>query len=189
MISIDNVNLLKYNSTQKIDIKNDNNLIKVELEEKSKTTTFSGKIELDDFEKIKGKSENEIKAFEKFIDKIFSYQGNHAIGTEKLIAKIKIKLNSKENSEIELNSEENSEIEISGYWSAEETSQRILEFAKKISGNNPEKFDMLTGAFKQGFEESKKCFGGELPEVCNNTYDLVIQGFEDMKNETNKIEQ
>jgi hypothetical protein len=183
MISTDNIGLSKYNSTQKIDIKNNNNLIEVELEEKSKITTFSGKIEFDDFKKIKEKSENEIKAFEKFIDKIFSYQGNYAIRTKKSITKIESKLNSEE-----INETENGKTEISGYWSAKETSERILEFSKKISGNNPEKFDMLIDAFKQGFEEAKKCFGGKLPEVCNDTYDLVIQGFENMKNETNEIE-
>lgn len=182
MISINNANISKYNYTQKIDVKNNNNLIKVKAEEKSMVTTFSGKIELDNFEKIKEKSENDIKAFEDFINKIFSYQGNHAIKTKKSVTKIEIKIHLGETEETP--DEEN---KITGYWSAEKTSARILDFAKKVSGNNPEKFDMLIDAFKQGFEEAKKCFGGELPEVCNDTYDLVIEGFEEMKNGTNII--
>ncbi|MDM8534614.1 hypothetical protein QUF55_07940, partial [Clostridiaceae bacterium HSG29] len=183
MSSINEINLSNYNYTQKLDIKKNPNLIKVKLEETNEITTFSGKIEFEDFEKIKEKSNNDIEAFKKFIDKIFSYQGNHAIKSTKSVTTIKIKIETENAEEIE-----NTENKMTGYWGAEETSQRILDFARKVSGNNPEKFDMLLGAFKQGFEEAKKCFGGELPEVCNETYDLVIKGFEDMKNNVNEIE-
>jgi len=183
MTSINEINLSNYNYTQKLDIKKNPNSIKVKFEETAEITSFSGKIEFEDFEKIKEKSNNDIEAFKKFIDKIFSYQGNHAIKSKKTVTSIKIKIKTENVEETE-----NNESKITGYWSAEETSQRILDFAKKISGNNPEKFDMLINSFKEGFEEAKKCFGGELPGVCNETYDLVIKGFEDMKNNVNKIE-
>jgi len=183
MSAINEINLSNYNYTQKLDVKKNPNSIKVKLEETAEITSFSGKIEFEDFEKIKEKSNNDIEAFKKFIDKIFSYQGNRAIKSKKTVTSIKINIKPGDVEETE-----NNEDEINGYWGAEETSQRILDFARKISGDNPEKFDMLINAFKEGFEEAKKCFGGELPEVCNETYDLVIKGFEDMKNNVNEIE-
>lgn len=65
-----------------------------------------------------------------------------------------------------------------GYWGVTQTSDRILEFAKTISGGDPSKIDTLIGAFKEGFEAAKKAFGGELPEISQQTYDKVMEGFE-----------
>jgi hypothetical protein len=65
-----------------------------------------------------------------------------------------------------------------GYWGVEQTSARILEFAKTISGGDPSKIDTLVNAFKEGFEKAKEAFGGELPEISQQTYDKVMEGFE-----------
>jgi len=181
MISIGDVNVPKYNPTQPLEPKENKNLKEVKNNEKSQRTSFNGKIDLEGFEKIREKSTNDIEAFEKFINKIFSYQGSHA-SRKSISIKIEINIEGTEPSDV-------TPEEITGYWGAEETSQRILGFAKKISGNNPEKFDLLIGAFKEGFEEAKKAFGGTLPEVSHKTYDLVMEGFEQMKAEANSSEE
>ena len=183
MISIGDMNVSKYNSTQQLKVQENKNFTQIKYQEKTQKTTFSGKIDFKDFEKIREKSENDIEAFEKFINKIFSYQGSYTSRKTTSIKSVHIKIKS-ESAEGAESTEEPSQ-EITGYWGAEETSQRILEFAKKISGNNPEKFDLLIGAFKTGFEEAKKAFGGTLPEVSHKTYDLVMDGFEKMKEEAN----
>lgn len=69
-----------------------------------------------------------------------------------------------------------------GYWSAKETSDRLVEFAKTISGGDSEKAEMLKDAFIKGFEEIKEMFGAELPELSENTYDLTIEKFENWAN-------
>lgn len=43
-----------------------------------------------------------------------------------------------------------------GYWGVEQTSDRILDFAKALSGNDPEKADLLIDAFKKGFDDATK---------------------------------
>lgn len=43
-----------------------------------------------------------------------------------------------------------------GYWGVDQTSDRILDFAKALSGNDPEKADLLLDAFKKGFKEATK---------------------------------
>ena len=46
-----------------------------------------------------------------------------------------------------------------GYWGVEQTSDRILDFAKALSGSNPEKADELLAAFKKGFSQATKSWG------------------------------
>jgi hypothetical protein len=184
MISIGDMNVSKYNSTQQLKIQENKNFTQIKYREKTQKTSFSGKIDFKDFEKIREQSENDIEAFEKFINKIFSYQGSYTSRRTTSIKSVHIKIKSESAEAVEEPSQE-----ITGYWGAEETSQRILDFAKKISGNNPEKFDLLIDAFKTGFEEAKKAFGGTLPEVSHKTYDLVMEGFEKMKDEASISEE
>ena len=65
-----------------------------------------------------------------------------------------------------------------GYWGVNKTSERMLEFAKTLSGGDPSKIELLRDAFKEGFEKAKEAFGGELPEISQQTYDKVMEGFD-----------
>lgn len=62
-----------------------------------------------------------------------------------------------------------------GEWSPEAVSDRILEFAKAVSGEDKSKLSMLRGAIEDGFKEAEKAFGGKLPDISKTTYDLVMQ--------------
>ena len=64
-----------------------------------------------------------------------------------------------------------------GYWGVEQTSQRILDFAKALSGGDASKADLLLDAFKKGFEEATGTWGKELPEISQNTYKAVEEKF------------
>ena len=72
-----------------------------------------------------------------------------------------------------------------GYWGVEQTSDRILDFAKALAGNDPEKADAMLEAFKKGYEEATKTWGDELPEISKRTYDAVCEKFEAWKAEAN----
>ncbi len=65
-----------------------------------------------------------------------------------------------------------------GYWSAEETSDRLVDFAKALSGNNPEKAEMLKDAFEKAFKEIEEMFGGELPQLSYDTFDKTMEKFD-----------
>lgn len=71
-----------------------------------------------------------------------------------------------------------------GYWGVEQTSDRILDFAKALAGNDPEKAEEMLEAFKEGFKQATKAWGDELPEISQKTYDAVQEKFETWKNET-----
>ncbi len=71
-----------------------------------------------------------------------------------------------------------------GYWGVEKTSDRILDFAKALSGNDPKKADELLAAFKKGFSQATKSWGKTLPDISQRTYDAVIKKFDAWKNGT-----
>lgn len=75
-----------------------------------------------------------------------------------------------------------------GYWSVDQTSDRILDFAKALSGNDPEKADLLLDAFKKGFKEATKSWGQDLPDISQRTYDAVVEKFNKWKNGTEETE-
>lgn len=71
-----------------------------------------------------------------------------------------------------------------GYWGAEQTSDRILSFAKALAGDDPDKADELLEAFKKGYKEATGTWGKDLPSLCSDTYDLVEKKFNEWKNGT-----
>lgn len=71
-----------------------------------------------------------------------------------------------------------------GYWGVEKTSDRILDFAKALSGGDKDKADELLNAFKKGFSQATGEWGDKLPSICQDTYDAVVKKFEAWKNGT-----
>jgi len=69
-----------------------------------------------------------------------------------------------------------------GYWGVNKTSERILDFAKTISGGDTSKIGLLKDAFKEAFESAKEAFGGTLPDISQKTYDQVMKGFDEWEN-------
>lgn len=67
-----------------------------------------------------------------------------------------------------------------GYWGVKQTSSRILDFATALTGGDPSKIEDMRAAFKKGYEQAEKTWGGELPEISKKTYDAVMAGFDKM---------
>ena len=75
-----------------------------------------------------------------------------------------------------------------GNWGVDQTSDRIADFAKALSANDPEKADLLLDAFKKGFKEATKSWGQDLPDISQRTYDAVVEKFNKWKNGTEETE-
>lgn len=71
------------------------------------------------------------------------------------------------------------------FWGAEKTAQRILDFAKNLAGDDANAFATLKDAFQKGFDQAGGIWGDKLPDVCQNTYDLVQKGFDEWEKELN----
>lgn len=65
-----------------------------------------------------------------------------------------------------------------GYWGAEKTSDRMIEFAIALAGNDPDKLSEMKDAFLKGYEKAEKTWGGELPELCQKTREMTIDKFD-----------
>lgn len=73
-----------------------------------------------------------------------------------------------------------------GYWGVNQTAERIVSFAKALSGSDPDKAEEMINAFQKGFDEATKTWGGTLPSICQQTYDKVMGDLESWKNGTSK---
>ena len=69
-----------------------------------------------------------------------------------------------------------------GYWGVEATSSRIVDFAVALCGDDKDKLEEMKTAFEKGFKEAEKTWGGELPEICQRTYDKVFEKFDKLIN-------
>ena len=69
-----------------------------------------------------------------------------------------------------------------GYFGVEQTSDRIVDFAKGISGDDPSRIDAILEGIEKGFNEALEAFGGWLPDISYNTYDAVLEKLDDWAN-------
>ena len=71
-----------------------------------------------------------------------------------------------------------------GFYGVKNTSDRILEMAKALTGGDPGKIEEMRDAFKKGFDQATKSWGQALPEISSKTYDAVMEGFDNWANES-----
>ena len=132
-------------------------------------------------EKLKADAEQRTAQLRSLVEKMMTKQGE-AIGTAddmwRFLAKGDFTVDAATKAQAE------KDIAEDGYWGVEQTSDRILDFAKALSGNAPEKADLLLDAFKKGFEEATKTWGDKLPDISQRTYDAVVEKFDKWKNGT-----
>ena len=65
-----------------------------------------------------------------------------------------------------------------GYWGVNQTSDRIIQFATALTGGDPDKIEAMRDAFKKGYAQAEKTWGGSLPEISQKTYDAVMEKFD-----------
>ncbi len=68
-----------------------------------------------------------------------------------------------------------------GFWGVNQTSDRIVNFATALTGGDPDKLDSMVEAFKKGYAQAEKTWGGKLPEISQKTYDAVLEKFEKLR--------
>jgi len=73
-----------------------------------------------------------------------------------------------------------------GYWGVNQTSDRIIDFAKALTGGDPDKIEDMRSAFEKGFKKAGKTWGGDLPDISQQTYDAVMKKFDQMAEEAKK---
>lgn len=158
----------------------------VVYEKSSDTDTVTKKTNTALVEKLKADAEQRTSQLRSLVEKMMTKQGV-AIGTAddmwSFLAKGDFTVDAATKAQAE------KDIAEDGYWGVEQTSDRILDFAKALSGNDPEKADLLLDAFKKGFSEATKSWGDKLPDISQRTYDAVVEKFDKWKNGTEDTTQ
>ena len=120
--------------------------------------------------KMKAEAEQRTSQLQSLVEKMISKQGQ-TLGTADSIWSFLAKGNF--TADPETIAQAKKDIASDGYWGAEQTSDRILSFAKALAGDDPDKAEELLNAFKKGYAQATGTWGKELPSLCSDTYDLV----------------
>lgn len=140
-----------------------------------KSATY--KADLDQVYKMKQNLSSNINAFEKMVGSLFKEQGlkyNSSMGIKKNLENL---ISSGGVSEADRLAAQDA-ISENGDWGVEKTAERILNFAKALSGGDSAKISTLKNAVMKGFAEAEKAWGGKLPDICGKTYDRIMEGFD-----------
>lgn len=62
-----------------------------------------------------------------------------------------------------------------GFFGIDETSARVTSFVINMTGDNLEALQQSREGLVQGFEEAKKLFGGELPDISVKTQEKSLE--------------
>lgn len=76
-----------------------------------------------------------------------------------------------------------------GYFGVEQTSDRIVDFAKAISGNDPSRIKAIKEGIEKGFNEALEAFGGSLPDISYQTYDAVYEKLDSWIAESSQVQE
>jgi hypothetical protein len=125
-----------------------------------------------DFEKVaamKADLSKNIGAFKQMVRAMLEKQGFLADGAADVLIRI--------DKETQVSAQE--AISEDGYWGVNKTSERIVDFAKALSGGDPSKIPLLKQAVLDGFAEAEKAWGGALPEITGRTRDRIMELFDE----------
>jgi hypothetical protein len=144
----------------------------LELGKTSESSTSYSKskvknIDIDEINRLWEQSQKSYKAFRELVESLINKQGK----------KLEYLLEGKDVLLIDEDTRAAAVQAISenGQWGVKAVSERIVAFAKAVSGNDKTKIGELKEAIIQGFKEAEKAFGGKLPDISQSTYDEVMK--------------
>ena len=146
------------------------------------TKTYTPNTEL--VNKLKADAEARTNQLKSLVEKLMLGQGN-AIGQADDIWSFLRTGNFTVDAETKAQAQ--ADIAEDGYWGVNQTSDRILDFAKALTGGDPSKIETMRDAFKKGFEMATKTWGGKLPDISQKTYEATMKKFDDWANEASAI--
>ncbi|MCI9462907.1 MAG: hypothetical protein HFI48_03335 [Lachnospiraceae bacterium] len=127
--------------------------------------------------KLKADQANRQQQLQSIVDQLMSKQGetyNKANGIWSILAGGNLTVDPATKAQAQ------KDIAEDGYWGVEQTSDRIIDFATALTGGDPDKIEEMRDAFKKGYKQAEKTWGGELPDISKRTYDAVMQKFDKM---------
>ncbi|MCM1048796.1 MAG: hypothetical protein NC433_10260 [Clostridiales bacterium] len=125
--------------------------------------------------KLKADQESRQNQLQSIVEQLMTKQGqtyNSANGIWSILAGGNLKVDAATQAQAQ------KDIAEDGYWGVKQTSDRIIDFATALTGGDPDKIEEMREAFKKGYKQATKTWGGELPEISKQTYDAVMEKFD-----------
>ncbi len=126
-------------------------------------------------ERMKAEAERRNQNLRELVEKLLKKQGQAVDDATDIFGLLR---EGKLQVDPEVSEQAKKDIAEDGFWGVEQTSERILSFAKALAGGDPSKADQLIDAVKKGFEEATKAWGDNLPDICKKTVDSAITKLE-----------
>lgn len=130
-------------------------------------------------EKLKADTQNRVDQMKKLVTDMISKQGG-VIANSNDMWRFLAGGNFTVDAETQANAK--AAIADDGYWGVKQTSERIFDFAVSLSGGDKDKMEDMLKAFKKGFSAATKSWGKSLPDISSQTYDAVLEKFENYQN-------
>ena len=156
-------------TTKKADNTKTNEDVGVVYEKSAEVANTSKKtytIDQDTVARLKAELTSKSNQLQGLVEKLLGKQANKATSIYDLLTGLK---NGTVKVDAATAAQAQSEISEDGYWGVKQTSDRLVEMAKALSGGDASKADTMIAAMKKGFEQATKAFGQDLPDISSQT--------------------
>lgn len=148
--------------------------------EKSSSTKSSKKSNSAIIAKLQADSDARLSSLKSLVEKVITKQGNtYASANSSDIMNNSAFWNAIRTGNFTVDAETaaqaKADIAEDGYWGVNQTSDRLVEFAKAAAGGDSSKIEKMRNAIQKGFDAAKKLWGGELPGISQDTYDATMK--------------
>lgn len=152
----------------------------------SKTSSNKGIYSKSDIvARMKRDTETRTAQLKSLVEKMMTSQGNK-IGQSDDMWRFLAKGNFTVSADVKAQAQ--ADIAEDGYWGVKQTSDRIVEFAKALTGGDSSKAEEMRAAFEKGFKAATGAWGSKLPSISQQTYDAVMEKFDDWAGKTTEEE-
>ncbi len=138
---------------------------------KKSDTPASYKQDTATIERLKQDADRRTQQLRSIVEKMMTKQGKTFTTASEMYALLR-----SGNYEVDAATQAQAQADIAedGYWGVEQTSDRLVSFAKALAGGDSSKAEEMINAVKEGFEEAAKVWGDKLPDICQKTLDATI---------------
>ncbi len=169
--------------TSEAKVAEDSGVVYEKSTQKPQKNNKNHKVDTATIQKLKADAEERTSQLKNLVEKLMLGQGN-AIGTADDMWSFLRTGNFTVDEATKAQAQ--ADIAEDGYWGVEQTSDRILDFAKALCGGDPDKIEEMRSAFEKGFKLAEKTWGGKLPDISQRTYDATMKKFDAWASESSK---
>lgn len=132
------------------------------------------KIDYETIDRLKAEADERNASLRGLVEKMLLKQGGtleNSKGLANMYRKLEV--------DPEIAEQAKKDIAEDGYWGIEQTSDRIVDFAKALAGDNPEFAADMLEAIKEGFKQAGIEWGEDLPDISQKTMEATYKKMND----------